>query len=48
MMLSGRAVDRILRVSRTVADLDGSDQISAEHVLCAITHRASERVADAA
>jgi magnesium chelatase family protein len=37
--LSGRAYHGILRVSRTIADLDGKDIIGAEHVLEAVQHR---------
>jgi len=39
LRLSGRGHDRVLRVSRTVADLAGSDRIEAEHVARAITLR---------
>ncbi|MDR1469747.1 MAG: YifB family Mg chelatase-like AAA ATPase [Spirochaetaceae bacterium] len=37
--LSGRAYHGILRVSRTIADLEGGDAISAEHILEAVQHR---------
>jgi magnesium chelatase family protein len=37
--LSGRAYHGILRVSRTIADLEGKDAISAEHILEAVQHR---------
>jgi magnesium chelatase family protein len=39
LRLSGRGHDRVLRVSRTIADLDGSDTISGEHVARAISLR---------
>jgi magnesium chelatase family protein len=32
LALSARGYDRVLRVSRTIADLDGADEISAEHL----------------
>jgi magnesium chelatase family protein len=37
--LSGRGWDRVLRVSRTIADLAGSDRIEGEHVLGALSAR---------
>ncbi|GMO48698.1 MAG: YifB family Mg chelatase-like AAA ATPase [Termitinemataceae bacterium] len=39
--LSGRAFSAVLRVSRTIADLEGSEQIKSEHILEAIAHRRS-------
>ena len=36
---SGRAYHGILRVSRTIADLDGKDVIETEHILEAVHHR---------
>lgn len=45
--LTGRGFDRILKVSRTVADLEGSRRVEREHVLAALTFRGEDAVSEA-
>ena len=43
MGLTARSYDRILRVARTIADLEGCEHIKKQHIAEALAYRLTER-----
>ena len=43
LSLSARAYDKVLRIARTIADLDGADEIDVKHITEAIQYRSLDR-----
>ena len=41
--MSARAYNRILKLSRTIADLEGAENITTEHIMEAISYRTLDK-----
>ncbi|MBI4375703.1 MAG: YifB family Mg chelatase-like AAA ATPase [Elusimicrobia bacterium] len=48
LQLTARSLDRVLKVSRTIADLSGADRIEGAHLTEALQYRSLERLAETA
>ena len=44
--LTARSIDRMIKVSRTLADLEGAEQICTSHLVDAAVFRTSDPLAD--